>query len=85
MTEASRPRRPPGPPSSRYPPGVDFEVITDASGSYDNYTGKAEYELLDGGVLQVVPGDEGRVKKILYGTCAWSRVEVLSDGETPPP
>jgi hypothetical protein len=63
---------------------VDFEVITDASGSYDNYTGKAEYELLDG-VLQVVSGDEGRVKKILYGIGAWSRVEVLSDSETPPP
>jgi hypothetical protein len=64
---------------------VDFEVITDASGSYDNYTGKAEYKLLDGGVLQVVPGDKGRVKKILYGVGAWSRVEVLMDGETPPP
>jgi hypothetical protein len=64
---------------------VDFEVITDASGSYDNYTGKAEYELLDGGVLQVVPGEQGRVKRILYGIGAWSRVEVLSDGETPPP
>jgi hypothetical protein len=64
---------------------VEFEVITDASGSYDNYTGKAEYELLDGGVLQVVPGDKGRVNKILYGVGAWSRVEVLSGGETPPP
>ena len=66
-------------------PGVDFEVITDASGSYDDYTGIAEYELLDGVVLQVVPGDKGRVNKILYGVGAWSRVEVLSGGETPPP
>ena len=63
---------------------MDFEVITDASGSYDNYTGKAEYELLDGGGAGL-PGDKGRVNKILYGIGAWSRVEVLSGGETPPP
>ena len=58
MAEASRPPRPSGRPP--LPSRVDFEVITDASGSYDNYTGKAEYELLDGGVLQVVPGDKGQ-------------------------
>jgi hypothetical protein len=63
---------------------VDFEVITDAGGNYDNYTGEAHYKLLDSGALHVWPRDDRRSKEIIYGTHGWIRVEILTKRETPP-
>jgi hypothetical protein len=66
-------------PARRYPPEMDFEVITDAGGNYDNYTGDADYQLLDSGALHVWPRDDRRSKEIIYSVHGWVRVEILTE------
>jgi hypothetical protein len=58
---------------------MDFRVITSADGSYDNYSGRADMKILEGGALQVTPQDDRREKQIIYGPSGWFRVELLSD------
>ncbi|HEY6117652.1 MAG TPA: hypothetical protein VI172_16990 [Candidatus Dormibacteraeota bacterium] len=54
--------------------------MTDVEGSYDNFSGKAVFKVLDGGVLEVRPNDEAREeKRIVYGPAGWMKVEVTTD------
>lgn len=55
---------------------MDFMVITNSDGSYDNYSGEATYSI-EGSVLTA--RDEQR--HIVYGPAGWVRVEVGSGPE----
>lgn len=50
---------------------MDFKLITDAEGSYDNFTGEAKYKVSDSGVLTIT---DGRTRRI-YGIGSWLRIE----------
>lgn len=58
---------------------MDFKVITDAEGSFDNFTGNAKFKVIEGGALEVTSPDRTDVTRVVYGPHGWFRIDVTKD------
>ena len=53
---------------------MNFRVYTDTAGHYDDYTGKASFQVLPGGGLLVTP-DRAGFTSVIYSPVGWLRLD----------
>jgi hypothetical protein len=55
---------------------MNFRVYRPGDEADDDYTGRANFEMSDGGVVTVFPFDDESPSRVIYGPGAWTTLEV---------